>query len=110
MRQDAKELDILGAIAKRRGHHRSRSGRLRAAARTLAGNCHRNVEVIDEAFAGFTRVDSPVAQDGNQAGENYRKMPERLTDDLSARLNALDRQHSELVQLLRRIDQQSQAS
>jgi stress-induced morphogen len=107
MRHDAVDLEIAGAIDKRRGHHRSRGERLRAAARTLAGKCHRNVEVIDEAFAGFARVDPPAAHDGNQAGENDRMMPVRLTECLSAQLHALDRQRSELVQLLRRIDQPS---
>jgi hypothetical protein len=34
-------------------------------------------------------------------------MPVRLTECLSAQLHALDRQRSELVQLLRRIDQPS---
>ena len=109
MRHDAMKLGIAGALAKRGSRRFSRSQRLRAAARSLAADHHQDVDVIDEAFAGFTRVDAPIANDDDQYGENDGKFPTRLTECLSAQLNALDRQRSELVHLLRRIDQESQA-
>jgi hypothetical protein len=106
MRHDAMELGIAAALAKRGNRRLSRGQRLRAAARSLAADL--DVAAIDEAFAGFTRIDAPVANDDDQHGENDGKFPSRLTECLSAQLDALDQQRSELVQLLRRIDQESQ--
>jgi hypothetical protein len=109
MRHNATQLGIASAIAKRGSRRRSRGERLRAAAQTLTENSHGDVDVIDEAFAGFTRVDSPAAQYGVQSGEIDGKFPASITECLSAQLNALDRQRSELVQLLRTIGQESQS-
>jgi hypothetical protein len=73
MRHDAMELGIAGALAKRGSRRLRRSERLRAAANSLAADYHRDVDVIDEAFAGFTRIDAPVASDNRQYGENVGK-------------------------------------
>jgi hypothetical protein len=70
---------MAAAIAKR-GRRPSRSERLRSTARVLAANRHQDFGVIDEAFAGFTRVDVPVANDDDQTSENNGKFPTRLTD------------------------------
>lgn len=115
MRHDAKELGIAAALANRASRRHGRSARLRAASRAVAEYRRQDVDVhdvdvIDEAFAGFTRVDGPVPRDNVQATANSLTFPVRLTDCLSAQLKALDRQRSELVQLLRRIDQESQAN
>jgi hypothetical protein len=109
MRHDAIEFATASAIAKRRGQRRSRSERLRDVSRMLPVGRSADVEVIDEAFAGFTRVDAPVARDDADGVENSPDVPAGLSDCLSAQLEALDRQRGQLVQLLRRIDQESQA-
>jgi hypothetical protein len=73
------ELGIATALAKRGGRRLRRNERLRAAAaKSLAADCHRDVDVIDEAFAGFTRVDAPVANDDRRHGENVGKFPAGL--------------------------------
>jgi hypothetical protein len=107
MRHDAVEFATASAIAKRRSGRRSRSERLRDATRALAADRCPDVEVIDEAFAGFTRVDSPLVHDSD-AVENPPAVSLGLSDCLSAQLKALDRQRNQLVELLHRIDQESQ--
>ena len=101
-------LGTASAISKPGRRRRRRSERLCASARALTPNHQQDVDIIDEAFARFTRVDSPVAHDGDGSGESDSRFPAHLTDCLSAQLNALDRQRNELVQLLRRIDRESQ--
>jgi hypothetical protein len=49
--------------------------------------------VIDEAIASFERVDAPD-----------KPLPHALVANLSAQLHALDRQRSQLAQLLRNVD------
>jgi hypothetical protein len=109
MRHDAIEFAAASPIAKRRSGRRNRSERLRDASRMLAAGRCADIEVIDEAFAGFTRVDAPVERGDASDAENLPAMPARLSECLSAQLNALDRQRTQLVELLRRIDQESQA-
>jgi hypothetical protein len=109
MRHDAVEFATASAIAKRHSGRRSRSDRLRDVSRTLAAGGCPDVEIIDEAFAGFTRVDAPLAGDDELAVEDPEAIPAQLSDCLSAQLKALDRQRTQLVQLLLRIDQESQA-
>ncbi|HEX2474275.1 MAG TPA: hypothetical protein VHK01_06000 [Lacipirellulaceae bacterium] len=109
MRHDAIEFAAASANAKRHGLRRSRSERLRDASRMMAACRRPDVEVIDEAFAGFTRVDTPAERHDESAAENVPVIPARLSDCLSAQLNALDRQRTQLVELLRRVDQESQA-
>jgi hypothetical protein len=109
MRHDAIEFAAASADAKRRGQHRSRSERLRNASRLTATSRRPDVAVIDEAFADFTRVDAPVERDDEGAAGNPPAVPARLSDCLSAQLNALDRQRTQVVELLRRVDQESQA-
>jgi hypothetical protein len=98
------------AIFTRDRRRRRRRQRLGAGARALTPNHQQDVDIIDEAFASFTRVDSPDAHDGGQASESDGRFPAELTDCLSAQLHALERQRSELVQLLRRIDLGSQTA
>lgn len=102
MRHDAIEFATGNAIAKRR----SRGERLRDASRMRASGCCPDVDVIDEAFAGFTRVDGPATRDDESAVEILPAIPAALSDCLSAQLKALDRQRTQLEQLLRRIDQE----
>jgi hypothetical protein len=109
MRHDTTILGIAGAISSRDRRRCRRNKRLRAGARELTPNHQQDIDVIDEAFASFTRVDSPDAHGGGEAGESGSRFPVNLTDCLSAQLNALDRQRSELVQLLRRIDREPQS-
>jgi hypothetical protein len=107
MRHDAIEFAAASVNAKRRGTHRSRGERLRDASRLTASR-RPEVAVIDEAFAGFTRVDAPAEPNDESAVESLSALPARLSDCLSAQLSALDRQRSQLVELLRRVDQESQ--
>lgn len=100
-------LGTASAISRRVRQRRRRSERLRASERAPVPNHQQDVDIIDEAFAIFTRVDSPVAHDGDETGENDGKFPADLTGCLFAQLNALERQRNELVQLLRRIDRES---
>jgi hypothetical protein len=109
MRHNATEIGLAGSIVKRQGRRRGRGERLRAGAQTLAPKHPQDVDAVDEAFASFTRIDSPAAHPSEQAGADDGKFPAGLTDCLSAQLTALDRQRNELVQLLRRIDQASQS-
>lgn len=109
MRHDAIEFAAASAIAKRRSGRSKRSERLRDASRMLAAGRSANIEIIDEAFARFTRVDAPAERDDKSATENLPDMTARLSDCLSAQLNALDRQRTQLVELLRCVDQESRA-
>jgi len=109
MRHDPIEFATASAMAKRRGGRRSRSARLRDVSRAVVASGRPDVEVIDEAFAGFTPVDAPVARDDADAVANPPAVSLGLSDCLAAQLKALDRQRTQLAQLLRRIDQESQS-
>jgi hypothetical protein len=90
------------------------------ASRSRHATDERVVDVIDEAFAGFVRTNSGVARidqgrDVTPAAPaaavcathlppHSEPINRRLVADLSAQLNALDRQREQLVQLLRSID------
>jgi hypothetical protein len=108
MRYDAIDFATVRAIARGRGGRRSRSERLRDVSRSLAAGRCPDFEVIDEAFAGFTRVDAPRAGVDERTVEDPNAIPAGLSDCLSAQLNALDRQRTQIAQVLRRIDQESQ--
>jgi hypothetical protein len=65
---------------------------LRAAAHTLARKHNQDVTVIDEAFASYNRIDSPVRQQLEHSSENGGTLPPRLSECLFAQLSALDRE------------------
>jgi hypothetical protein len=59
--------------------------------------------VIDEAIAGFERVDTP-AESLAQPAENWQPLKSSLTANLVAQLGELERQRQQLEKLLRNID------
>ncbi|MCI0334178.1 MAG: hypothetical protein L0228_13250 [Planctomycetes bacterium] len=59
--------------------------------------------VIDEAIAGFERVDEAATETEAGAGD-WRPVKDSLVANLAAQLNALDRQREQLAALLHRID------
>ena len=109
MRDDAIELGTASALSNRGRRYRRRGERFRNASRTLAGR-HSDVEVIDEAFAGFTRVDSAASPKDGRPHKKTPAIPVELAEGLSAQLKALDCQRHQLVQLLQSIDRDSQSA
>jgi len=118
MRHDPMEL----RVAKKRGRSRERRAADCFGCRlTIAEKADRPLEVIDEAFADFTRVNERMTR-VDQAGEaavactegaavsnsniesDGRSVPIELVANLSAQLAALDSQRKQLSQLLRTID------
>ena len=90
MRHDAAELATASAIAKRRGRRRSPGATFRIASRALARR-RPNLEVIDEAFAGFTRVDAGVAPTDGRPHTKSPALPPELAAGRPAALHGLNR-------------------
>jgi hypothetical protein len=58
--------------------------------------------IIDEAFAGFTRIDAPQPRGGND--DVWRQTRQELVANVATQLEALDRQRAQLARLLHNID------
>jgi hypothetical protein len=58
--------------------------------------------IIDEAFAGYTRVDAP--ETGAEKVAPWRRTQHELVANIATQLEALERQRAQLARLLQNID------
>ncbi len=111
MRQDRVEVPSIKSAL----HRRSRRGAIRErkfAHAKLSGDKIPPLEVLDEAFAGFTRIDagaSPAVVHSQAATSGPDELPEQIMDldliaTLSTQLKALDEQRERLSRLLQTVD------
>lgn len=109
---------------------RAANDRARRLAKRLAGRPSRSadasaVEVVDEAFAGFSRAEgqvqrvdaatsatdavSPATPVSGQRDADWARIKRTIATDLAGQLNALDHQRERLAKLLRTIADDSSA-